>query len=273
MFGEMFSQKDKKPASNETEISVRSPDQVEQLENLVLSGPVTFILVHADWCGPCQRYKPQWKELADIPGRKTNVAMIHHDMVENSPMLKNAKIPGYPSVLKVFPNGHIETYKGDDNKPTNGMPNIRDSEIMKKELLSMPVLNLGNTVKNLNNINKPKSLINTLLGNNIVKNKNTKSSNSGTILPVSRYTKRNIANSLIKNSDSEVTIGATKPMKGGSLYLALSAALKASAPTATLLFANEVLRSRKVNTVPPKKNHGSTKRLTRKSKRASKKSL
>jgi thiol-disulfide isomerase/thioredoxin len=273
MFGEMFSQKDKKPASNETEISVRSPDQVEQLENLVLSGPVTFILVHADWCGPCQRYKPQWKELSDIPGLKTNVAMIHHDMVEKSAMLKNAKIPGYPSVLKVFPNGHIETYKDDDNKSTNAMPNIRDSEIMKKELMSIPVLNLGVNQNSSKKLNKPKSLMNELLGNNTNKNTNSKSLNSGTILPVSRYTKRNVANSLIKNSGSEVTIGATKPMKGGNLYLALSAALKAAAPTATLLFANEVLRSRKQNVIPPKKNHGSTKRLTRKSKRASKKAI
>lgn len=227
MFSDIFS---KKTQPEETELSVRSPDQISDLENLISSGPVTFVLVHADWCGPCQRYKPQWKELTDIPGRQTNVAMIHHDMVEKSNILKEAKIPGYPSVLKVFPNGHIETYHDEHKKATNGMPNIRDADNMKKELLSIPVLN--------KEMKKPKSMMNTLLGNN---------KNRPTILPVSQFTRRNISN-----------------MKGGSLYHALSAALQASGPTATLLFANEALR--KNTAIPPKKNRGSTKRLTRKSK-------
>jgi len=232
MFSDMFSKKAQKP--DETELSVRSPDQISDLENLISTGPVTFILVHADWCGPCQRYKPQWKELSDIPGRQTNVAMIHHDMVEKSNILKDAKIPGYPSVLKVFPNGHIETYHDENKKATNGMPDIRDNDKMKKELLSIPVLN--------KEMKKPKSMINTLLGNET-------NDKRPTILPVSQFTRRNISN-----------------MKGGSLYHALSAALKASGPAATLLFANEALRSRK-STIPPKKNRGSTKRLTRKSKK------
>jgi thiol-disulfide isomerase/thioredoxin len=65
----------------ESDISVRSPEHVEDLEKLVKIGPVTFILVHADWCGPCQSYKPIWSELERSPGRTANMAMIHHDMV------------------------------------------------------------------------------------------------------------------------------------------------------------------------------------------------
>lgn len=258
MFGDTFSKKNTK--SDETEVSVRSPEQIEQLENLVVTGPITFILVHADWCGPCQRYKPQWKELFDIPGRTANMAMIHHDMVENSPMLKNAKIPGYPSVLKVFPNGHIETYKDESNKPTNAVPNIRDSVNMKKELLEIPVIDLNrkknNLAKNMTTVNKPNRNSFNLLNN--IKT-----------IPVSRFTKRNISNSLPKVKEpKEVIIGATNPMKGGSLYLALSSALKASAPVGALLFANEVLRKKRNNTnLPPKKNRGSTKRLTRKARK------
>ena len=54
----------------ESDISVRSPDHVDDLEKLVKIGPVTFILVHADWCGPCQSYKPIWSELERSPGNQ-----------------------------------------------------------------------------------------------------------------------------------------------------------------------------------------------------------
>ena len=111
------------PVPNEkSNISVRTPDEVEDLERAIKVGPVTFIFVHADWCGHCQTYKPIWNDLESAPGRQANMAMIHHDMVANSPTLKDAKIPGYPTVLKVYPNGRIEDYDNKDGK-TNGMPN------------------------------------------------------------------------------------------------------------------------------------------------------
>ena len=134
------------------EVSVRSPEEIADLEKTVHIGPVTFILVHADWCGPCQMYKPIWKELEHVPGRKANMAMIHHDMVEHSPMLKKANIPGYPSVLKVYPNGKIEEYKG-----TNSMPNIRDKDAMIKELLTPnhAYAVSQNTKRNIGNIVPP----------------------------------------------------------------------------------------------------------------------
>ena len=97
--------------SNNEHNSVRSPDDISAFNGLVKKGPVTFVLVHADWCGPCQGYKPLWKKLESTPGRIANMAMVHHDMVENIPFLKKANIPGFPSVLKVFPDGTIEKYK------------------------------------------------------------------------------------------------------------------------------------------------------------------
>ena len=115
-------------------ISVRSPEEVKDLESLIKTGPVTLVLVHADWCGHCQTYKPMWSELENVPGRTANMAMIHHDMVEKSPTLKNAKIPGYPTVLKVYQNGHIEEYKGEEKGKTNAVPNMRDMPTMRKEI-------------------------------------------------------------------------------------------------------------------------------------------
>jgi thiol-disulfide isomerase/thioredoxin len=199
-------------------ISVRSPEEIEDLERTISVGPVTLILVHADWCGPCQAYKPIWSELEATPGRKANMAMVHHDMVENSPTIKNANIPGYPSVLKVYPNGKIEQYKG-----TNSMPNIRDKPAMINELIS-PSMTYA----------------------------------------VSQNTKRNLNNVSVR-AVKNIVIGASAPpaMKGGSLYAALSLALKQAGPAALLLGAASAL--------PPKRAAVANTRRTRKatSKRSS----
>ena len=305
----LFGKKNNSPT--ESNISVRSPDEIESLEKTIKVGPVTFVLVHADWCGPCQGYKPIWKELENSPGRKANMAMIHHDMVENSSTLKNAKIPGYPSVLKVYQNGHIEEYKGEGNKKTNSMPNIRDTNAMEKEL-SSKVLNISSN-KSRNNRNSfptRKSLFNKQPIRNMAPRYMTpqpfppqqsqpfppqqpqpfppqqsqplaplrlappslekRTMNYNKQLPASEIARRNLTNSaisvtntLVPSSKNKISIGATVPPMKGGLYTALSQALLKAGPASVLFAASQML--------PPKKNRGSTMRLTRKSKKMTRK--
>jgi thiol-disulfide isomerase/thioredoxin len=240
LFGKRNS-KSETPAEK-ADISVRSPEEIKDLEKLIMIGPVTFVFVHADWCGHCQTYKPTWEELEGIPGRTANMAAIHHDMVEKSPMLKNAKIPGYPSVLKVYPNGSIEKYKGD----TNALPNIRDKETMMKELTALTPVTAS-----------------------IIQGKAPEAPGSRpTGYAASMNTRRNLNNTriVVQNTlaptKNSVSIGAStpprilEPMKGGNLYAALTRALVQAGPASLLLVASQSL--------PPKKGRGSTKRLTRK---------
>jgi thiol-disulfide isomerase/thioredoxin len=119
-------------------LDVRSQSDVPELESLIHGGPVTFVLIHADWCGHCQTYKPMWAEFEEIPGRIANMAMVHHDMVEKCKMIKDAKIEGYPSVIKVSPKGEIETYNPSDGsgEPTNAIPFMRDKKKFENELVS-----------------------------------------------------------------------------------------------------------------------------------------
>lgn len=124
-------------------IDVRTPEDANKLESMIHAGPMTIVLIYADWCGHCQRYKPTWADFEKTPGRVANIASVHHDMMENVPTIKNAAIQGYPSVIKVSPDGAIETYKvpGSDEK-TNAMPMMRDEAAMKKELTTItPVKN------------------------------------------------------------------------------------------------------------------------------------
>ena len=115
-------------------LDVRTEADAKHAEKLIQIGPITMILIHADWCGHCQTYKPLWKTFEDMNDRTANIVQVHHDMVENMPTIANAKIKGYPSVIKVLPNGTIETYKDDAAMETNAMPEMRNEERMRKEM-------------------------------------------------------------------------------------------------------------------------------------------
>lgn len=114
-------------------LDVRDEEQIPELRQLILNGPSIYVLIHADWCGHCHRYMPKFKEIAKTPGRMANMAAVHHDMVEKVPELKNAKITGYPSVVKVTPEGKVEDYKVPGSpETTNVVPQMNDPKLMKE---------------------------------------------------------------------------------------------------------------------------------------------
>jgi thiol-disulfide isomerase/thioredoxin len=131
-------------------MDVRKESQIKELESMIHEGPCTFVLIYADWCGHCHRYLPTWKEFEKTPGRTANIASVHHDMMEKAPTIANAKIQGYPSVIKVQPTGEIEEYKvPETGEVTNALPDMRNESRMKQEL-TIPVTPLAN-VRSPNN--------------------------------------------------------------------------------------------------------------------------
>lgn len=135
-------------------VDVRKDSQVSDVTALINNGSVTLVLVYADWCGHCHKYLPTWKNLANTPGRTANMVSVHHDMKDKIPAIANAKIDGYPSVLKVEPSGKIEEYKVPGTpETTNALPQMRDEKFMKSLLVGGPAGNVNSTRNARNNRN------------------------------------------------------------------------------------------------------------------------
>ena len=118
-------------------VDVRSKADVGAFEGLLGKGPLTIVLVYADWCGHCQTFKEKmWNEVNTMPNKKLNTASVHYDMVENT-SIKNAKIDGYPSLLLVGTDKEAATFDTEEGK-TSAMPTPK-SVTELKNMVNTPV--------------------------------------------------------------------------------------------------------------------------------------
>lgn len=185
-------------------MDVRSKSDVSSFESLLGKGPLTIVLVYADWCGHCQTFKQNmWNEVSAMPNKKVNTAAVHYDMVENT-SLKNAKIEGYPSLLLVGTNKEPATFK-ENATTTNAMPtpqNVNELKNMVNTPIESPVSNANtvasNVVANATNTNATNANSVNINTNTVNTNLNVSSlNNSNSQLP-------NITNSMAKNVNSYV---------------------------------------------------------------------
>jgi thiol-disulfide isomerase/thioredoxin len=150
-------------------LDVRSEKEVDKLNSLMNQAPFTLVLIYADWCPHCHEYLPTWDEFANLPGRNANMAKVHFDMQEKIPTIANAKINGYPSVIKVLPNGTIEEFKDESGESTN----MQNKNEMMKNLMIKPVsANKLFGKKSSNKLRRNWNMLNTVEATKAVEEKN-----------------------------------------------------------------------------------------------------
>jgi len=93
---------------------VRTAEEAKRLEDaLKRKDSEALLLIFADWCGHCTTYKPMWKKFAKMADGVLT-SSVHFDQVEKVPALKDAKLEGYPTVIRVKTDGSVETVPSAD---------------------------------------------------------------------------------------------------------------------------------------------------------------
>ena len=110
-------------------LKVDSPTKIAELEKILKKGKITIVLVYADWCGHCQRFKPMMDDLEQCPDRSIQTARIRDDMFPKT-SLSSAKIEGYPTLMLVKKNGEVANFKNNQGEITNAIPEHTDMQKM-----------------------------------------------------------------------------------------------------------------------------------------------
>ena len=135
-------------------LDVRSQNEVPNLEKMISIGPLTLVLVYADWCGHCHNFKEKmWNEVNTIPNKSVNTASVHYDMLDKT-SLANSKIEGYPSLLLVGTDKKPADFVEEDGTKTNAMPppaNVSELKSIVQTPLPTPIRNANSVAQTIVN--------------------------------------------------------------------------------------------------------------------------
>ena len=242
-------------------VDVQTDGQLGELEKRIKEGPLTLVLVYADWCGHCQRFKPMMDDLEQCPDRSIQTARIRDDMFPKT-SLSSAKIEGYPTLMLVKKNGEVASFKNNQGEITNAIPEHTDMQKM-----TTLVRNAG-TPEGIKLLNEktpsnavlsmetaPSNTINTIQqasNKTIQPNINVPTIPKNILANRIPETKVNQLNTNLVSTQNKSLKEATAPVvgnvqSGGSLWSQLSIASQMVAPAVALFLGAEAMRKRKTH--------------------------
>jgi thiol-disulfide isomerase/thioredoxin len=259
-------------------VDITNTSQLNELNKRIKMGPVTLVLVYADWCGHCQHFKPMMEKLENLPGRTVQTARVREDVFPNS-SLSSAKIEGYPTLMLVKKNGEVQSFKNKSGEVTNAIPDHTNMNNM-----SLIVKNAGkeeavNVLEESQNMSVGTPSVQTLSQNNKGNSDNIyevanddvgleKTPKNIVADRLSEETVETLNNTLVKASNANIS-QTTKPavggsrQDGGSLYSQLMLAAKKVAPAAALFLAAEATRKKRGSKKTKKAKKSKKSRRTR----------
>lgn len=254
------------------EIDVRSDKDIPGFEQLIMTGPLTLVYVHADFCGHCKNFSENVWSKVPKSNMPINAASVHYDMLDKT-SLKNAKIEGYPSLLLVGKNKQPAEFKDEAGTVTNAMTEPPKTPQELEQLLSTQV---PNTVKNANSV--VKSVVNNMSRVNSIQ-PSVQMANTPAPELMTSGEKRNVfkpvsVEALEGPPDTltdlvETQKSATQPPKqlGGSLMGSLLEISREGAPAALLMASAAIYAHRKRVTTRKAKRSSRYGKKSRKSRR------
>jgi len=152
-------------------MDVRSRKQIKGFEDLLGKGPLTLVLVYADWCGACHRFRENtWKDIQNLPNKSVNLMSVREDVFPET-SLKNTKINYYPSLLLVGNDKKPAEFTSPKGEVTNALPN-NSKELLTKIVTSPLPETASEMVKSVNKENLKNSFeaISTAKKNSVANN-------------------------------------------------------------------------------------------------------
>jgi thiol-disulfide isomerase/thioredoxin len=227
-------------------VDITDAGNLNELDSRIAAGPLTLVLVYADWCGHCQRFKPMMSKLENEAGRSIQTARIRDDVFPQS-SLSGEKLSGYPSLMLVDKNGKSKMFKNAEGETTNTIPEYTDMNKMMTivrnagkpegqsislgEPVSPEVISSPTVAPNVA-VNTPKSIVADRLSPSQVNslNKTMAASNNATL--------REATKPLGSGSGSSSQQGGFS----GGLFSQLMSASQRLAPAAALFLGAEVVK-------------------------------
>ena len=243
-------------------IDITNEQQLKELDKRIKMGPMTLVLVYADWCGHCQRFKPMMEQLEGCKDRSIQTARIRDDMFPKS-SIANTKLEGYPSVLLVKESGEVASFKKPNGEVTNAIPNHTDMQQMTAIVKNVGTANGQSLLDSAENAENPAAvaensvfLENSIAPENsfeVAENQvNVTTAGIPKNILADRLSPENVSrlNSALVRSSNSLLREATAPVvkqtqKGGGLYSSLMMASQGLAPAAALFLGAEAMRGRK----------------------------
>ncbi len=245
-------------AKKAKKVDVRKADDVKDLQTVIQMHPITIILIHADWCGHCQRYKENvWNKLHELPNRKNGLAAIHHDQLEGTEF-RDARFQGYPSIIVVGKKKMAEFE--DENGVSNAIPteDANDFTKMSEIVSSAEPSTLTGSIKNMKtNVDMVEAAEDPIpqspeLSENAKLSRKTRTPKTSSatpsapvVVPDPTQDVLDTQNPVAASLGTEFGVkeeGEPKKGGGGSLYHSLLAATRDVAPAAALVAAAVVMK-------------------------------
>jgi thiol-disulfide isomerase/thioredoxin len=89
--------------------------KLEAFDNQNTGSHATFVMFYANWCGHCQRTKPEFQKLKDSYKGSVKILMIDAELDEHKELVQSQNIKGFPTI-RYYPSGLDSSYSEYDGE-------------------------------------------------------------------------------------------------------------------------------------------------------------
>ena len=111
-------------------VDVRNKGALGEVLKRIKAGPITIMMVYADWCGHCKEFKPHFDAAARTPDRTVQTVKVSEPMVsEVNDAIRSMNASAAPLAVEGYPTVLLLDNKGNSITEVNA---VKDTAVMKK---------------------------------------------------------------------------------------------------------------------------------------------